>query len=394
LDSKPHPRPRWIDGRFALLTACVAAAVVFGSLFPFQYRASESPLAMLLATTSFRLSTGETVANVLFYIPLGMAAAAALSGVPLWAKVILAGLGGSLFSLCMELAQAHSVGRVPNVFDFSANSSGAFLGAATSAIYSRAAAASFWGHARNRPFVWLLLADWVGYQLLAPTTPGRLVGFSPLNLVQDCVVWLAIALLLEALVGAARSRVALATFTVSLLLLDAILSGFVVPLEQGVSAAIVVLLWSAVIWKMPKRGIMVAMLFVIYVALVALRPFHFLSTPRHFELMPFISFVNGARDAGARSFLEKAFTYGALVWLLARAGWKLGRAALVSVTLVLILRILQVYLPGRSAEITDAMLTLAMAGLMKLLREDPSEDQLQASGDATNRYPMPRTVTR
>jgi hypothetical protein len=61
---------------------------------------------------------------------------------------------------------------------------------------------------------------------------------------------------------------------------------------------------------------------------------------------------------------------------------------------VLVLRVLQIYLPCRSAEITDALITLAMAGVMKLLEETPGREQPQAPGAATKRYPMPRTVTK
>jgi hypothetical protein len=55
-----------------------------------------------------------------------------------------------------------------------------------------------------------------------------------------------------------------------------------------------------------------------------------------------------------------------MIWLLARAGLSIGVAAAVGVPLVLGLRRIQVYLPGRSAEITDAMLVLMFAGTMKL----------------------------
>jgi len=50
------PKPQWIDPRFALLTACVAAAIVYGSLFPFHYRGSGPPIQILLATARTPLS--------------------------------------------------------------------------------------------------------------------------------------------------------------------------------------------------------------------------------------------------------------------------------------------------------------------------------------------------
>ena len=72
------PITRWLDSRFALLTACVAAAIVYGSLFPFQYRPNGSAIQILLATARTPLSESELAANILFYVPLGLAAAAAL----------------------------------------------------------------------------------------------------------------------------------------------------------------------------------------------------------------------------------------------------------------------------------------------------------------------------
>jgi hypothetical protein len=49
-----------------------------------------------------------------------------------------------------------------------------------------------------------------------------------------------------------------------------------------------------------------------------------------------------------------------------RAGLSLGAATAVGAILVFALRYLQVYLPARSAEITDAALLLMLAALMKL----------------------------
>ena len=399
--------PSRIDRRYALLTACIAVAIVYGSLFPFHYRPNESPIEMLLATARTPLGGSETVANILFYVPLGLAAAAALGRSPAWARVVLAGLCGTMLSTAMELSQAYVAYRMPDLWDIYANAAGAFLGAGALTISRSKSAAPIFGLAKQRPFVWLMLTLWLGYQLFPfwfsagarglETTIATMLALghlSPVNLFEDGVVWLAVALLLEALVGAARSRLVLACLTASVLVLRAMLPEAVLPAEQVWSGALAVLVWSALLWRWPQRGAVVAALFAIYVALAALAPYHFLTTPRHFGLVPFVSFLGGSRQNGARTFLDKAFTYGTLVWLLVRAGWKLGRAAAAAVAWVLVLRIAQIYLPDRSAEITDAMLTLAMAGVMKLLRENPSDGGLQASGDATKRYPIPRTVNK
>ena len=50
-----------------------------------------------------------------------------------------------------------------------------------------------------------------------------------------------------------------------------------------------------------------------------------------------------------------------------------GLATAAGALLVLILRLIQVYIPGRSAEITDAVMLLLLAAGLKLMGEDPSE---------------------
>jgi VanZ family protein len=54
-----------------------------------------------------------------------------------------------------------------------------------------------------------------------------------------------------------------------------------------------------------------------------------------------------------------------MVWLLVRAGLSHGAAAALGAALVFGLRVTQIYLPGRSAEITDTILVLMLAGMMK-----------------------------
>ena len=81
--------------------------------------------------------------------------------------------------------------------------------------------------------------------------------------------------------------------------------------------------------------------------------------------------MHGSVELNVRSFFEKVFTYGTLTWLIARAGTKLTLAVGVGTVLVLCLRLGQVFLPGRSAEITDPIMVLILAGVMIQMRENP-----------------------
>ena len=68
------------------------------------------------------------------------------------------------------------------------------------------------------------------------------------------------------------------------------------------------------------------------------------------------------------------YAAGCLVWLIARAGGSWAFAWASAGVLVFGLRLSQVYLPGRSAEITDVVLLLIVAAIMKLMSEDLQQD--------------------
>jgi len=61
---------------------------------------------------------------------------------------------------------------------------------------------------------------------------------------------------------------------------------------------------------------------------------------------------------------EKVFWYTTLIWLGTRAGLRLRAATGTAVLLVTMIEVTQQWLPGRSPEITDPLLTLAFAVLL------------------------------
>jgi VanZ family protein len=378
-------KPRWIEPGFALLTAGVLAVILYGSLYPFQFHRIGVPWAGILSLVRFQASGTDIVSNVLLYWPLGLSLFLALPGIAPVPRAALIVLCGVLLSVSMELAQIFDVGRLISWGDVFGDTAGTAAGVVTAAVFR--------GRSRA-PFVSLMLASWLGYQLfpyaILTGWPRWMGEISPLGLAQRLVVWLAVALLIEAQAGAERSRLVFAWAVLLVLPLQAILSGAALPREQLWSGALALLIWNLWLWRLPRRAVVVAALFFIHVGVDAMRPFQFLAEPRHFGWVPFYSFLMASRESAVRAFLEKAFLYGTLVWALARAGLQHGRATLMAAVYVLALRLAQTHLPGRSAEITDALMVLGIAGVMGLLdRGDP-----QALGEATKRYPTPRTVTR
>ena len=72
------------------------------------------------------------------------------------------------------------------------------------------------------------------------------------------------------------------------------------------------------------------------------------------------------------SFLEKGFLYGSLIWLLQKNGVPFFVATLAVAGLLLVTSLMEVHLPGRSAEITDAVMALFIGGVIALVRSASS----------------------
>jgi VanZ family protein len=383
-------RHQRIDWRFALIVAAIALVIAYGSLYPFHFRRelkSPGALASLLETWRGPFGRGDFVANMLLYLPLGLFSIQALRRAPRVAGVVFASSCGFALSVCIELLQFYEPARVSALGDVYANVTGVAVGSVIGAILFRrnSPERDFTPAIGRRPFVVLLLACWLGYRLF-PFVPvidlhkyWRAVKplifspvLAPLDLYRHTMMWLAVALLLEACCGIARSRVVLSVLVLvvlvgRILMIEAALS----PVE-AVGGVVAVLTWGTLLSRLRTRALVIAVLFAAAIVVEALNPFHFNSVARPFGWIPFRSLLHGSIEVNVRSFLEKAFTYGALVWLSARAGSPLRVAVGMGGGLVLCLRVIQVFLPDRSAEITDLIMVLILAGVMKLMEETPN----------------------
>jgi VanZ family protein len=379
-------RERSAEGNFALIATGATLLIIYGSLYPFHFRGipnSGGPLRALLKTWSGPFGRGDVVSNVLLYLPYGFFWVQALRRPSRITRIGCVVLSALALSTGMELLQYYEPSRVSGLSDVFSDTIGAGMGAAAGLIlYGRPFP---WpaGTVERRPFVVLLISCWLGYRLF-PYVPVidlhkywdalKPLVFSPvlppLDLYRHTVIWLAVALLIEALFGNVRSRVALfvlvpAVLFARVLIVDAVLS----PAEVagGVLGTLVWWFFS----RRRSRAVVIAALFVGVVAIEALEPFRFSSVAHPFGWIPFAAFMRGSVEVNVRSFFQKVFTYGMLTWLVARAGYKLAVAAGVSCGLVLCLRLTQVFLPGRSAEVTDPIMLLLVAGVMQAMGENP-----------------------
>jgi VanZ family protein len=322
------------------------------------------------------------LANILLYLPFGLFAAKALAEVPTMLRVFACLFAGAALSVCVEFSQMYDLGRVSAMSDVYANSFGAFLGGVAGTAWSFNFHLFPLQGLRRRPFALLLLFCWLAYRLF-PYVPvidlhkywhavrPLLQGPSPafVDLLRYGASWLAVGALLESAWGSARARCGLlplvaVVFCARIALADVELSGAEV-IGGFASAAI----WVTCLYAKKHRMVVIAAALAAAVVVEALQPFQFLRAARAFCWIPFFALMNGPISMVVPSLMAKTFLYGTLVWSFLRLGLRWTSATAVGALLVFPVHYLQVYLPGRSAEITDTLLIVLAGALIKMMDE-------------------------
>jgi VanZ family protein len=373
------------------LLAVVVFLIVYGSLFPFRFEdAGIGGLAELRAALPWaRTTRSDIVANLLLYLPFGACLAWMLAPRLGGALALCAALAsGALLSLVIEGAQIYETRRVASLADVAFNTAGAGAGAAL-ALLLRAAGRSLGRHPLDRvlaqPIAAALVLLWVGYRLVpfAPVLgPGEwLESLAPLwrepwldprQTLRWLLPWLVVG---QALAALSRGGSGLRPLVVTMLVVSAglvMLSGkALVPAE-----VLAMVLALALTWALDRAGTQVAAGLLAF-ALVALylvdglSPFNFQLGRDPFSWVPFGESLLRYRSTNLPAMFERCFTYGAMVWLLARSGRSALGATVLAGSFVLGVEVLQTWLPTRVADITDPLLVVAAGGLLALFEGRP-----------------------
>jgi len=371
------------------LLAVVSFLIVYGSLFPFNFGGLDvhGPRELLSRLTFARTTRADIAINLLLYLPLGACLAwiltSRLGGV---LAVAAATAAGASLSLVIEILQLFETRRVASLADVLLNAAGTCAGAllAATLLASRdrlrlpglgalarspapTALTLLWLGARLAPFALTLDPDkW--RRALAPLEGG-------LDLSRASIRWAVPYLVLaEALRVATRrgsgvwplALVAFVVFTGQVL----VIGKEVVPAEVAGMLAALVLAWIGGFLD----GRMAATLLSVAVAALLVSEQVVPFTPDlsrwEFGWVPFAGSLGRLFGVGLVALFRDCFLYGALVWLLCQSGLVLGGATLLAAGFVFGLEILQALLPGRSGDITDPLLTLAIGALLALF--DPA----------------------
>ena len=114
------------------LLLAYALLLVYGTLFPFNgwLTLETSPWSLMLQRGIGNTSKADILTNLLVYMPFGLLLMRALGNYSSLARrILLVTLASALLSLTLEYLQTHLPGRVPSVLDLILNTLGGFCGA-------------------------------------------------------------------------------------------------------------------------------------------------------------------------------------------------------------------------------------------------------------------------
>jgi VanZ family protein len=362
------------------LLLIVAAFIVYGSLYPFQFdfgRTDANPLTILLHTWPARVDRflwRDACVNVLLYFPLGLTAVLVLMRrLPRAAAALATVVLGTGLSASIEMLQIFDSSRTCSLLDVACNFAGTVGGVIVALIFRQ----EIFGITRRRigdrgaAGALLLACCWAGYQLY-PFIPlfstyrlrdhaARFLA-TPISTVEVCAAaaeWFAFALVMRAVTGRLKAPwllLAMGCLPLRLLIVERTLA----PSEL-LGAALTMLAWT---WPTDSSRIRAgAGVLAAAIVLRELSPFAFTAPAHAMSWIPFAATLDAERLNAALILLRKAFEYGTLVWLLRASGLRYWSAGLWVAAGLMLLETAQRYLPGRQPEVTDAVI----AGILALI---------------------------
>ncbi len=373
----------------------VGALIVYGSLYPFRFEWPDSlaaALHALVADSRLWSGRGDVAGNLLLFLPWGALQPSGANRARWDGPTFASGLA---LALALQLLQIGLPGRDAALSDVFWNGAGILAGQLALAPVVRAFLHDEAGPRRLGPDVilpllWLTVMalpllpslDWHALKshlriFLAPSP----IGVPELALAYGSVLVVACALrsgfppgrslLLLALV------IGLAAAAKLLTLHNALYRAEV--LAWGLAWASSVILLKTRPQALPTLAFAVMLL---GLSLAALEPFTFSGTARTFNLLPFVGYLRGDMLGNLRELALTAWVAVAILWVGGRMGGNVAGIGVFLVAWVLLLELAQMWIRGRSADITPVLTTLLVTLAMRGMRP-------HASAAAPQRAPSP-----
>lgn len=366
--------------------ALIVIAVLYLSLYPWQFDWSRTWRTMHWGRTVFASDWVDAFSNLLFYLPVGISGVLAWRNRrPLWVVVLGVSLIGVGLTTAIEWLQRFLPMRDPSYRDVLLNALGTVVGAVIGVGVTRAHLPERVAHPAWKlgPFALLMAGSWLvanGYPFIPRLRRSQILASwgdmfrwnvtttQVLDLVLGTILLWTIFRMTAGRSGQPERIAWLGSLAgAAVFPLQAILYGWTLSALR--IAAVALGLVAGRYWmRNPSltrvRVLAVAML--LYLLWRELTPFQFSPVSSPFSWIPFSGIFSMAQDVYLRSIFGKFFLYTGAIWIVRQAGTPALAAGAIVMTILGAGEFAQRYLPGRSAEITD--LALAFCGMLVLPR--------------------------
>ncbi|HRP94617.1 MAG TPA: VanZ family protein [Rhodocyclaceae bacterium] len=360
----------------------IAVLISYGSIYPFEFAARELSTQQFVAFLTALYgptSLGNVIANIVLFVPYGFIAPLALRGRSSgwWELPLIAALG-LVLAVALQIVQLWIPGRVPAMGDALLNLAGILVGLGLGVPFER-----HFDRGTNPALTMMTLAPlllalaWVAYRWfpLVPTIDLQNVKnalkpllqrhIDPVRVVHDVVAWLAFFRLLAFTPARALAPPWLGAGAVAIVALQPLFVGNAVS-ANNVAGLALALACLPLLSKHFASALVVAAIFVV-LALTALHPFTLTTLPNTFHWIPFTGYLDGSMATNALNLLHKSFLYGTAVFLLRDCGSRPLASALTVAMWLALLEAAQIWIVGRTAEITDPLYALMLAWIISRL---------------------------
>jgi len=384
----------------------VCLLVVYGSLFPFDFSARTAPLSDFLMSWRGSTSRGDILGNIALYVPFGFFGYLAYQprggrGV----KVVLLTIFGLLISIACQSAQMYLPSRSATLVDVYWNAFGLFIGMIVAAAPPAQRLVQRRSVLNISDASVMLLVLWVAYRLIpfVPTVDWQAYkdAFKPLvlspaldvpELVTATTSWLVVAHVSASLLGPRWKWRYLPLAAVATMGLEIIIVNNSITLTDVCAAGAAALLWPLLAQFAARRSEILAWLMLAAIVADGIFPLMLRAQPTGFGWVPFAGFLEGSMLVNSSSLAKKLFLLGGALVLFRQAGYRAGVATILVVLVVTTVEVAQIWIAGRTPEVTDTLLVIALAWLISrtaIKAQAPPQIGRRQHG-RTMRRPTPR----
>lgn len=383
----------------------IAAAILigYGSLFPFGFTAESAGarFEQLFSDWTLFTSKGDVLGNVALFVPLGFATAWIASRKGHAFALGLAVLGIAI-AFALQMLQVFLPTRSAAIADVLWNAIGIALGFAFFSLLSgtqwirQIAAAPANGLALALIVVWCVLE-------LLPLIPSLDFeqikdNLKPLFLLREFYLAptlksfadiMLVGTLLHVVFRPTMSVIACAALIVFVVLgkVISIQSSLASPQLLGFGIGMLGVISFAAVDQRARTAFALTAAVVAYLVDSAW-PLNLSSASSGFGLLPFGGFLRGSMLVNAKSLLSMVFTFGSILFLLSERGGRAIGAAITLAILVLIVEVVQVWIAGRTGEITPVLIVIALGIGIQFVRT------ARAAPEATGRTRRRRSLSQ